>query len=344
MNLAAAAKEEAAHRHDRSTITPWPAPPRTRLRDRYVAWHDAGVTTRRAGVRIAATVALVLAWGSTFAAVKVGLEHAPPVLFGGLRSIVGGAVIVVVALLRSGAPRLRESWPAYAVLTLLNVVLFFTLQTLAILELPSGLAAVLIYLQPVLTGVLAAPLLGESLTWVKVAGLLVGFAGIVVVSAGALSGHVSGLGVAYAVVGALIWSLGTIAFKGYGARVDVWWSVALPFLVGGLVMTAGGAVVEGTSITWSGEFLSAFAYSALVGTALSWSLWFWLVGSGEAGRVASYIFFVPLVSLLIGAVYLHEQLGASLLAGAALVIVGVYLVNRRPRRPTGTIAGPFSRP
>ena len=55
-----------------------------------------------------------------------------------------------------------------------------------------------------------------------------------------------------------------------------------------------------------------------------------------AGRVASYIFFVPLVSLVIGAVYLHETLGPSLLAGAALVIVGVYLVNRPPADARGT--------
>jgi len=288
------------------------------------------VTTRRPGTRLAAIVLLVLAWGSTFAAVKVGLDSAPPLLFGGMRSMLGGALMVVLAFARSGRPRLRESWPAYAVLTLLNVVLFFSLQTLAILELPSGLAAVLIYLQPVLTGVLAAPLLGESLTWLKVGGLLVGFAGIVVVSAGAIEGHVSGLGVAYAVAGALAWALGTIAFKRYADRVDVWWAVALPFLVGGVVMTLGGAAVEGTAIAWSEEFLVAFVYSAAIGTALSWSLWFGLVGSGEAGRVASYIFFVPLVSLVIGGLYLHETLGPSLLAGAALVIVGVFLVNRPP--------------
>ncbi len=295
-------------------------------------------------MQVAALVLLVLAWGSTFAAVKVGLDHAPPLLFGGLRSLLGGALMAVLAFTRSGLPQLRQSWPAYAVLTLLNVVLFFSLQTLAILELPSGLAAVLIYLQPVLTGVLATPLLGESLSWLKVAGLLVGFAGIVVVSAGALSGHVSGLGVGYAVLGALVWALGTIAFKRYADQVDVWWAVALPFLVGGAVMTAVGAAVEGTSVGWTRSFLVAFAYSAIVGTALSWSLWFGLVGSGEAGRVASYIFFVPLVSLVIGAVYLDEQLGPSLLVGAALVIVGVYLVNRRPRRLPGTIAGPSPRP
>ncbi len=272
---------------------------------------------------------LVLAWGSTFAAVKVGLDSAPPIVFAGLRSVFGGTVMVALALARSGRPALRDTWPAYALLTLLNVVLFFGLQTLAILELPSGLAAVLIYLQPVLVGVLAAPLLGEALTAFKITGLLLGFAGIVVVSVGAFSGHVSALGVGYAVVGALVWALGTIAFKRYADLVDAWWAVAIPFLVGGLVLSAGGAAFEGTAITWSGEFVIAFCYASLVGTAMSWALWFGLVSSGEAGRAAAYIFFVPLISLVIGAVFLHETLGPSLLVGAGLVIVGVYLVNRR---------------
>ena len=291
------------------------------------------MTSGRSTTQVGAIVLLVLAWGSTFAAVKVGLDSAPPILFGGIRSLLGGAVMAVLASARSGLPDLRDTWPAYAVLTLLNGVAFFALQTVAILELPSGLAAVLIYLQPVLVGVLAAPLLGERLTAWKVAGLLVGFGGIVVVSAGAFSGHASVPGVAYAVLGALVWALGTIAFKSYSPRVDVWWAVAISFLLGGAVLTLGGAAVEGTAISWSGEFVVALLYASLVGTALSWSLWFGLVGSGEAGRAASYIFFVPLVSLVIGSVYLHETLGPSLLAGAALVILGVYLVNSsRPDR------------
>lgn len=296
--------------------------------------------TERPGTQVAATVLLVLAWGTTFAAVKIGLDNAPPILFGGLRSVLGGAVMAVLAFARSGRPELRGTWPAYLLLTLLNVVLFFGLQTLAILELPSGLAAVLIYLQPVLVGVLAALLLGESFTRLKGIGLLLGFAGIVVVSAGAFAGHVSPLGVGYAVVGAVVWALGTVAFKACADRVDVWWAVAIPFLLGGLVLTAGGAAVEGTRVVWSTEFVAAFGYAAVVGTALSWSLWFGLVGSGEAGRAASYIFFVPLVSLVMGAVFLHESLGPSLLIGAALVIVGVYLVNRRPAALPGPPAQP----
>ena len=92
----------------------------------------------------------------------------------------------------------------HTVLGFWNVVAFFALQTLAILALPSGLASVLIYLQPLLVAILAWRLLGESMGAAKVVGLVIGFAGIVLVSTGALGGHISTEGVAYAVVGA--WS------------------------------------------------------------------------------------------------------------------------------------------
>lgn len=297
-----------------------------------------------AGRRVAfAILVLVLAWGSTFAAVKVGLAGSPPLLFAGLRSLVGGAAMALPAALRHGGPRVRGNTGVYSLLTALNVIGFFGLQTLAIQELPSGLAAVLIYLQPVITGVLAAPLLGERLGVNKIAGMLLAFAGIVVVSSGAITGHVSGLGVAYATCSALMWSLGTIAFKRTQGRVDPWWAVALPFLAGGAVLTVAGLVAEGAQVQWSWQFVAALAYSSLVGTALAWALWFALVGSGEASRASTYIFFVPLVSLLIGALFLGEQIGLSLLAGSALVVAGVSLVNRRSRRDREMDRGVASR-
>jgi O-acetylserine/cysteine efflux transporter len=287
----------------------------------------------RSDRRLAATVLLILAWGSTFAAIKVGLESCPPVLFSGIRSVIGGIAVAALARLRGRLPGLRGHLGGYALITLLNVIGFFFLQTLAIQHLPSGLAAVLIYLQPVLTGVLAAPLLGERLSVLKLVGLGLGFAGIVVVSIGAVSGHVSGLGIGLAVAAALLWSLGTIAFKREAGRIDPWWAVAISFMVGGLVLTLVGGATEGVSIQWSPDFGWALGYSALVGTALAWALWFGLVGAGEASRAAAYIFFVPLVSLVVGAVVLGERLDASLLLGAALVVLGVFLVNRGSPEP-----------
>jgi drug/metabolite transporter (DMT)-like permease len=273
-----------------------------------------------------------VAWGTTFAAVKIGLESAPPVLFAGLRSVLGGALMAVLAWRRTGWPRLAGQGREYTLLTVLNVLLFFGLQTVAIGLLPSGLAAVLVYLQPVLVGLLAWWLLGESMTGARIAGLVLGFAGIVVVSGGAFAGDVSAPGVGLAVASALLWALGTIVFKATDGRVDPWWAVALPFLAGGVLLTLVGLVVEGPEIGWSPRFVAALAFAGFVGTALAWSLWFGLVAAGEAGRAASYIFFVPLVGVVVGAVLLDETLTASLLLGAVLVVLGVYLVNRRPHR------------
>jgi drug/metabolite transporter (DMT)-like permease len=288
---------------------------------------------RRFGVL--AFVVLVLAWSSSFSVVKVGLDYAPPVLFAGLRTLLSGVIMSGVALVWGGNPNLGRDWRVFAYLAAFNVVLFIGAQTFAVLYLPSGTAAVLIYLQPILVGVLAWTVLGEPLTATKVVGLLLGFAGIVAVSSGGLidaAGEVTPLGVVSGVASALFWALGTVGFKRYEARIATLWAVALPFLAGGAVLTTLGLFSERLSdISWTGPFVSSVLYSAFVGTGLAWLLFFGLVRAGEASRVASFIFVVPLAAVVIGAVVLDETLGLSLLAGAALIVSGIYLVNRTPR-------------
>jgi drug/metabolite transporter (DMT)-like permease len=280
---------------------------------------------------------LVLFWGSAFAVVKVGLGFSPPVIFAGLRSLLGGLAMVGLAILWGGRPNLRRDWPVFLLLTLFNVVLFIGLQTYAILHLPSGSAAVLVYLQPILVGLLAWLILGESLTAAKLVGLLLGFSGIAAVSAGSLTGaasEISLLGVALGASSALSWALGTVFFKKYEARVSTLWAVAVPFLIGGVVLTALGLVVESWgAVSWTGGFVASILYSSLVGISAAWVIWFALVRAGEASRVAAYIFAVPLTAVVIGVVFLDEPLGYALLIGAFLVVCGIYLVNREPRRP-----------
>lgn len=281
------------------------------------------------------TVALVLAWGSTFGAVKIGLHATTPILFAGLRAVIGAVVLVPIALARHGGPRFRTTWRMHLGLGLTNIVMFFGLQTLAVLELASGLAAVLIYLQPILVGLLAWRFLGEQLRTAKALGLVLGFGGIVSVSAGALRGHVSGVGVVEALGAALAWAVGTLLLKAAQERVDPWWAVALPFVLGALVLMATGLAVEGWSVDWSWEFVGALLWTGLIGTALAWVLWLRLLAAGEATAASSYIFFVPIVALLLGTLFLGEDLGVTLAVGAVLVIAGVYLVNRQPGGPRG---------
>lgn len=290
-------------------------------------------TTRDHDVALALPVALlVLAWASTFAAIEVGLAHCPPLLFAGLRSLVGAAAMAPLAWRWRMPARLRSAWPTYAALAVLNVTLFLGLQTVALRYLPSGTAAVLIYLQPVLVGLLAWPLLGERLTGAKLVGLLLGFGGVVAVSAGSLQAHLPARGVVAALLSALAWALGTIYVKRHEDTVTSGWAITVQFLVGGVVLGGAGLVVEDPAdISWTPAMWAGLGYAGLVGTALAWALWFRLIRAGEASRAAAYIFFVPVTALAIGVVLFGETLTGPMVAGAALVVTGIYLVNRTRR-------------
>lgn len=276
---------------------------------------------------------LVVFWGSSFSVVKVGLEYAPPMLFAGLRTLLGGSVMVVAALVWGGNPHIRRDWPVFLLLSAFNVVFFIGFQTLAILNLPSGTAAVLVYLQPILVGLLAWLILGEALPAAKVVGLVLGFLGIVAVSVEGLSGSISAVGVMFGAGSAFFWAMGTVFFKRFQGRVSAMWAVALPFLIGGVVLTTFSRATERwAEVSLTGSLFASLGYAALIGVALAWLIWFTLVQAGEASRVSAYIFFVPLAGIIIGALFLDERLTASLLIGAALIVFGIYLVNRTPTK------------
>jgi drug/metabolite transporter (DMT)-like permease len=272
---------------------------------------------------------LVLFWGSAFSVVKVGLEYSPPMIFAGLRTLIGGLVILLVAGVWGGRPRLRRDWPVFLLLAAFNVVFFFGFQTLAVLYLPSGTAAVLEYLQPMLVGLLAWMILGESLSLAKIVGLILGFSGIVAVSSGSISGNVSAAGVAFGAGSALSWALGTVFFKRYEARISTMWAVGIPFVIGGTALTLFGFAIESWSeVSPTATLFASLSYVSLVEIALAWLIWFGLVRTGEASRVAVYVFFVPLVSILVGTIFLDERLTLPLLVGSALIVTGIYAVNR----------------
>lgn len=271
---------------------------------------------------------VIVAWGSTFTAMEIALETSPALVFVGLRCLMGGAVVGIVAWATSRAPRLRDCWRTYLVLTWWNVVAFLGLQTLAVRELPSGQAAVLIYLQPILVSVLASWQLDEPINLRKALGLLTGLAGLVLVAGGSSSGVTGGIGVTYALLGALAWAIGTVAFKRRHTTLEPLWAVAIPFVTGGLGLASLGLIVEGPPRPWTLPFVSAMAYCALVGTALAWWIWLRLVGSGEASRASVHVFLVPVVATVLGIVVLDEAVRTPTLLGSLLVVMGILLVTR----------------
>jgi drug/metabolite transporter (DMT)-like permease len=273
---------------------------------------------------------LVTVWGVNWPLSKFALSFTPPVLFSGMRTLLGGVLMLIVAVPRYKRLRLRETWTIYLFSALLNVVLYYGLQTVGLNFLPAGLFSALVFLQPVLVGLFSWMWLGESMNAFKIMGLILGFVGVGIISIGGLSGHISLLGILLGLGSALSWALGTIYVKKKSAAVDPIWLVTLQLITGGLFMTVLGFGVENVSdIVWTPAFAASLLFISIFVIAIGWLVFYKLMDSGEAGRVASFTFLIPLLAILIGTVFLDEPFTLSLLAGLLLILLSIYLVNRR---------------
>ncbi|MBP1177396.1 DMT family transporter [Paenibacillus sp. FSL M7-0802] len=275
---------------------------------------------------------LVVLWGISWPIYKVALEFTPPLLFAGLRTLLGGLLLGVILVPRWNRIRWKENWRVYAISGIFNVVLFYGLQTVGLMYVPSGLFSVLVYLQPVLVGIFAWMWLGEAMSRLKVIGLIIGFLGVAAVSVGGFSGHVAVAGVIIAIITAVSWALGTVYVKKVNQRVDSLWLVAFQCTLGGIVLTGAGTVTENWSdIVWNVPYVSGLIFGTVLGISLSWLLYFTLVNSGDASKVASYTFLVPVISVFVSSLVLGEAITAFLLIGLILIGLSIYLVNRRAR-------------
>ncbi|MGP0578937.1 DMT family transporter [Paenibacillus peoriae] len=275
---------------------------------------------------------LVVLWGISWPIYKVALEFTPPLLFAGLRTLLGGLLLGAILVPRWNRIRWKENWRVYAISGIFNVVLFYGLQTVGLMYVPSGLFSVLVYLQPVLVGIFAWMWLGEAMSRLKVIGLIIGFLGVAAVSVGGFSGHVAVAGVIIAIITAVSWALGTVYVKKVNQRVDSLWLVAFQCTLGGIVLTGAGTVTESWSdIVWNVPYVSGLIFGTVLGISLSWLLYFALVNSGDASKVASYTFLVPVISVFVSSLVLREAITAFLLIGLVLIGFSIYLVNRRAR-------------
>lgn len=278
--------------------------------------------------------ALVVMWGVSWPLYKIALDYTPPVLFAGMRCLLGGLLLVLYALPRFRAIRWKQTWYIYVIAGLFNAVLFFSLQTIGLEYMASGLFSVIVYLQPVLVGIFAWVWLGENMSLLKITGLVLGFIGVACISLESMSGQISVIGILLALGSALSWAFGTIYTKKVGSKTDFVWLVALQFFIGGVITTVFGMGIEDwTSISpWHAGYLAGLLYGGIFGVAIAWLFYFGLVNAGEASKVASFTFIVPMISVLAGTIFLNEPFTFNLLLGILFIVFAIYLVNRPSRK------------
>src|SRR5699024_6590674 len=259
---------------------------------------------------------------------KVGLSYTPPILFAGMRTFIGGILLFLVLLPTLRKLKFKKNWKQYIISAILNTVLFFGIQTVGLVFLPGGMFAVLIYFQPVLLSVLAWLWLGEDMTKKKIIGLILGGIGVLLISFDGISGDISTLGIFFALVTAVVWAMGTVYVKSVSTQVDFLWMIAMQTIIGGSVLLLIGNIFEDFSnIIWNNEYIFSLGYGITLGIPIAYILYFGLINAGDSSKVASYTFLVPLISVLIGTLFLEEPLTFSLLTGMLLVVCSIYIVN-----------------
>lgn len=271
---------------------------------------------------------LIAVWGINWPLSKVALSYAPPLLFAGIRTVIGGLLLVAIALPRRGKLQFAKLWPLYLSSAVLSIVLYYGFQTVGLRYLPSGLFSAIVFLQPVLLGIFAWAWLGESMHSLKLFGLLLGFAGVAALSIGGLTGSLSPAGVLLGLASALSWALGTVYTKRNAQRVDMLWLTAMQVLIGGVLLLGAGSAAESwADIIWSPAFIANTLFIALFVIALGWLVYFKLINEGEAGKVGAFTFLIPLVSIGASVVLLGEEITLNLVIGMLLIVCSIILVN-----------------
>jgi len=275
-------------------------------------------------------VGLVIIWSLAWPVSKLALSYAPPLLFAGLRVFGSGLVLMgVMALILHKRPT-RRQWRLNALLSLLNVSLFYGVQNIALAHLPAGLLSILVYTQPIFTALLARWWLAESLTATKMIGIGLGFGGVLAISLQGFTGTTAVTSIGLGILSGLSWALGTVFYKRYSVPPDPLLDMSIELTLGGAVLLIWGSLAERWSqIHWTLDFGVSWGYTAIFGTAIAWVLWAHLLRQGDASRVASWTFLVPVLSTALSVMGMGEHDSLWLWLGGLLVVCGTILVNRR---------------
>lgn len=305
---------------------------------------------RRGDGRIAALRSLAVAglltiiWGTTWGAIRVSLQGIPPLSGVALRFAIAGCLLFLVArLLRvelGGGRRVVLLWVWTAVTTFAGG---YGITYWAEQWIPSGLASILFATFPLFVIAGAHFVLpAERLTWRRAAGSLVGFGGIVVV----FSNELASLGGGQVLFASLVMlgspilaALGQVAVKRWGEDLHPFTLTAPPMLLAAVLTgLAAGVVERGAEFRFAPAPVLALVYLAVVGSALTFTLYYWLLSQHSATDVSLVSYGIPVVAVVVGALFLGEELSPRPLLGATLVILGVWLATWRTQPSSEVLA------
>jgi drug/metabolite transporter (DMT)-like permease len=274
-------------------------------------------------------------WGSTYAAIRVGVAEMPAFLLAGTRFLIAGTILLVWCRWRG----LRLLWPPRTMLLLGvvgllllgggNVGLVYAEETM-----PSGLASLVLAVTPLYVALMEMFLPGgEPLPARGWLGMTLGFAGLAALLWPSLSDGMAGdrarlWAVAALLAGALCWSVGSIVSRRARLSVNSFVAAAWQMLAAGACSAAMGTLLgQWPRFHVNAPALWSLAYLVTCGSLLGYSGYIYLLEHVPVGKVASYAYVNPVVAVLLGILLLHERPAVEEFAGMAAIVFAVFLLT-----------------
>jgi drug/metabolite transporter (DMT)-like permease len=300
------------------------------------------VSAQRASSRgeiVLAFAAVYVLWGSTYLAIRFGVETIPPFVLAGCRHLTAGLILYAVVRLR-GAPRpSARHWRSAAIVGGLLLLGGNGLVTWAEQRVPSGLAALIVASVPIWMTVLDAVQRRERPHGVVVLGLVLGLGGIAfLVAPGQFAGgtRIDPLGAAALLTASLFWATGSLYSRRAALPSSVFLATAMEMIAGGLILSAVAAATgEWGALSLpsvSARSLLSLGYLVVAGSLLGFTAYIFLLGATTPARVSTYAYVNPVVAVLLGWLLAGETVSPRTLVAAAVIVAAVALIIRHGAR------------
>jgi drug/metabolite transporter (DMT)-like permease len=273
--------------------------------------------------------AMSLVWGIPYLLIKVAVDDGVPPLFVAWARVALGALVLLPIAAHAGALRgLRQHLGWVVTFAVFEVCIPFPLIAYGELHVPSSLAAILIASLPLIVAVISLRVLPEERVDARrLAGMLVGFAGVVLLVGIDLTGSRDELlGALWILVATCGYAIGPMIIRRKLSGADPR-GISAAALATATILLAPAAVLTPPAAMPSGEALAALAGLGVICSALAFVLFFALIVEAGPSRASVVTYLNPAVAILLGVTLLDERLGAASIGGLALILAGSWIAT-----------------
>lgn len=279
-----------------------------------------------------AYILICLIWGSTWLAIRIGLDDLTPFISSGVRFIAASVIIRLIMQYKNIKLQTdKTSVILYLILGVFSYVLPFGLVYWGQQYIASGLASIIFGVYPFFIALFSFFLLpDERINLSQIVAIVLGFSGIVVIFSDNLSigMNFNFLAMSAVFMSGVLQAGIAVLIKKYGSNLNPLSMNYIPMLIAGIVLSVLGYSFEDkTKLNFSFQAVSSIVFLAVFGSVIAFSTYYWLFKKTSIVLMALIGFITPVVSVIIGYIFLGEKLTQRHLAGSILVLCGILFAN-----------------